>query len=83
MPIRRALFPIVLVVLICSAPMAARQDAEKSSSSLEALSGEYTNAADPDTPLSFYPQGGKLTIESERLIPMELKSISATEFEVP
>src|SRR6185312_11000703 len=47
------------------------------------LSGEYTNSEEPDTPFSFYPQDGKLTIESDGLVPMALKSISATEFQVP
>jgi hypothetical protein len=50
---------------------------------LENLSGEYTNADDPDTPLSFYVQNGKLVMESERRVPTELKTISATEFGIP
>ena len=83
MPIRRAVFLLAFVSLLASAPMAARQDAEKGSFGLEALSGEYTKAAEPDSPFSFYPDDGKLTIESERLIPTALKSISASEFEFP
>ena len=47
---------------------------------LQALAGEYTDAADPDTPLSFYAQDGKLIVESERLVPTELTPISATDF---
>jgi uncharacterized protein len=50
---------------------------------LEALSGEYTNAADPDTPLSFYVQDGKLVAESERRVPTVLTAVSATEFGIP
>jgi len=50
---------------------------------LEALAGEYTNPQEPDTPLSFYVQDGKLIVESERNIPTELKPISATEFSWP
>jgi putative CocE/NonD family hydrolase len=50
---------------------------------LQALSGEYTDSADPDTPASFYVQDGKLTMESDRHVPTELKPISATEFGVP
>jgi hypothetical protein len=50
---------------------------------LEALSGEYTNAPEPDTPLSFYVQNGKLVAESERMVPMELKPVSAAEFAIP
>jgi hypothetical protein len=48
--------------------------------SLEAMSGEYTDPTDPDTPLSFYVKNGKLAIESERRVPAELKAVSATEF---
>jgi putative CocE/NonD family hydrolase len=47
---------------------------------LEALSGEYTDAVEPDTPLSFYAQNGKLLYESERSVPAELKPNSALEF---
>ncbi|MGD0681549.1 MAG: CocE/NonD family hydrolase [Terracidiphilus sp.] len=50
---------------------------------LETLTGEYTNPHEPDTPLSFYVQDGKLIVESERNIPTELKPISATEFSWP
>jgi hypothetical protein len=50
---------------------------------LEALSGEYTNPIEPDTPLSFYVQDGKLMEESERMVPTELKFVSATEFRRP
>ncbi|MGB7547553.1 MAG: CocE/NonD family hydrolase [Terracidiphilus sp.] len=50
---------------------------------LEALSGEYTGANDPDTPLSLYVQSGKLYVESDRRVPTGLSSISATEFGQP
>jgi putative CocE/NonD family hydrolase len=50
---------------------------------LQALTGEYTDAKDPDTPLSFYVKDGKLVVESERSVPAELKAISATEFAIP
>lgn len=50
---------------------------------LEALSGEYTDPVEPDTPLSFYLQDGKLMYETDRRIPTELKAVSATEFAVP
>ncbi len=50
---------------------------------IEALSGEYTNPADPDTPSSFYVQNGQLMEESERMVPTELKPISALQFAVP
>jgi putative CocE/NonD family hydrolase len=83
LPTCRALVLIAFVVGICSAPLAARQDVEKSHAGLEALSGEYTNPAEPDTPVSFYPRNGKLMIESERLIPVAMKAVSAREFSLP
>jgi putative CocE/NonD family hydrolase len=51
-----------------------------SAQQLQALSGEYTNAAEPDTSLSFYVESGKLMVESDRRIPQELKPVSALEF---
>src|ERR1035441_10694278 len=54
-----------------------------SSAQLEALAGEYTNTSEPDVPLSFYVQGGKLFVESERNVPEEFKAISALEFGFP
>ena len=51
--------------------------------SLESLSGEYTDPAGADTPLSFYVQNGKLVMESERDVPTELKQTSATQFSIP
>ncbi len=47
---------------------------------LSALSGEYTDTNEPDTPLSFYARDGKLIVESERMMPVPLKAISAMEF---
>ena len=47
---------------------------------LNAVSGEYTSAADPDSPVSFYAKDGKLYGESERQVPFSLTSISPTEF---
>ena len=47
---------------------------------LDPLSGEYTNPDDPDSPLSFYVQNGALMVESDRLVPMQLSALSATEF---
>jgi hypothetical protein len=54
-----------------------------SAAQLEALSGEYTDAAYPDTPLSFYVQDGKLTVESAQNVPEEFKTLSALEFAFP
>lgn len=51
-----------------------------SAEAMKTLEGEYTNAADPDTPLSVYVEAGKLWMESERRVPAQLKAVSATEF---
>ncbi len=59
------------------------QAASSASSQLEALSGEYTDPSDPDTPISFYTQDGKLILESERMVPTTLTENSPTEFGVP
>jgi len=50
---------------------------------LENLAGEYTDPVEPDTPLSFYVENGKLITETERYVPTELKPVSATEFAIP
>jgi putative CocE/NonD family hydrolase len=47
---------------------------------LEALAGEYTDPHEPETPLSFRVQNGKLIVESEDIVPAELKPLSAVEF---
>ena len=61
----------------------AAQTAATASTQLDALSGEYTDPADPDTPISFYVQDGKLVVESERMVPTPLTENSPTEFAVP
>jgi hypothetical protein len=77
-------FALAGCVLPIAAPrIVAQAAAQPSEAQLQALAGEYTNPAEPDTPWSFYPQKGKLMWESEREVPTELKTISATEFGVP
>ena len=56
---------------------------EPSADQVMGLQGEYTDKADPDTPISFYVQQGKLVMESERHVPVELKPSSAVEFSIP
>jgi uncharacterized protein len=70
---------------MCVAAPAAAQGAaaKRPAAQLESLSGEYTDADEPDTPLSFYVQNGALTAESERMIPTELKTVSGAEFAIP
>ena len=64
-------------------PATPGQTPSASSSQLDALSGEYTDPNDPDTPISFYVQNGKLTVESERTVPTSLSPKSPTEFGIP
>jgi putative CocE/NonD family hydrolase len=52
-------------------------------SNLEKLSGTYSNSEEPDVPVSLYVQNGKLTIESENSVPVELTQISDVEFGFP
>jgi putative CocE/NonD family hydrolase len=59
------------------------QAAAPAANQLEALAGEYTDPDEPDTPLSFYVQDGKLIYEHERRVPTELKPVSALEFSLP
>ena len=54
-----------------------------SAEQLAALSGEYTDAVEPDTPLSFYVEDGKLVYENERRVPFELKPESSLSFVIP
>ena len=54
-----------------------------SAAQLDALSGEYTDPAEPDTPISFYLEHGKLTLESERAVPTPLTPVSPVEFAIP
>lgn len=68
------------LIAVGQAPAAASAPAP---SQLDALSGEYTDASEPDTPISFYPEKGKLVAESERMVPMPLNQTSPTEFSMP
>ncbi len=61
----------------------AGQAQAHASASLDNLSGEYTDPDDPDTPLSLYVQNGKLTLETERNVPEQLRQVSPTEFSIP
>ena len=75
----RTAFCILFAFLLLASVARAQSPAP----TLEALSGEYTNPIEPDTPNSFYVQNAKLFLESERRVPTELKPISATEFTSP
>ncbi len=75
MPRKLLLFPAFALALTIIA-----HSQVASTPSLNAVSGEYTDATEPDTPLSFYAKDGKLVVESERMVPTELSTVSATEF---
>jgi putative CocE/NonD family hydrolase len=81
---RRMLFPAFCLALVCISPAlvwpAAQSAQQTGTADLKAFAGEYTNLADPASPFSFYLQDGTLTIESDRLVPTELRPISATVF---
>jgi len=85
LPVRRSLSVVLLLVSYCQFHLASAQTPapQPTQAQLDALSGEFTNPSEPDTPLSFYAKDGKLLVESERLVPQELKSVAANEFSVP
>ncbi len=81
-----ALFFLTAHALPCPAVAESARPAQTAAatpSQLDALSGEYTDPNDPDTPISFYVKDGKLTVESERTVPTSLGPKSPTEFGIP
>ena len=58
--------------ITCAGGYVAARPLRFRTAQLDALSGEYTNPNDPDTPISFYTQDGKLILESERMVPTAL-----------
>jgi putative CocE/NonD family hydrolase len=72
-----------LAALSSAPPSAPAAAAAQAAAQLDSLAGEYTDPNEPDTPLSFYVLSGKLTVESERLVPTELKQVSDLEFSFP
>jgi len=78
---RRTLHSVLLFALLAAPSALAAQTPV--STPLDALSGEYTNPIEPDTPLSFYVEDGKLVYENARRLPVALQPISPTEFAIP
>jgi putative CocE/NonD family hydrolase len=74
--LRRCCSAVLFAVLVCVVSVRAQNPAPL----FDVFSGEYTNPADPDTPLDIYVIEGHLFIESERNFPAELKPLSAVEF---
>ncbi len=80
------LFPAFCLALVCISPALVRPAAQSAqqtgTADLKAFAGEYTDLANPASPFSFYVQDGKLTMESDRQVPTELRPISATVFDI-
>ncbi|MGB8844202.1 MAG: CocE/NonD family hydrolase [Terracidiphilus sp.] len=81
MILRRALHSALLFALLPSPFALVAQS--PASTPLESLSGKYTNPNEPDTPLSFYVENGKLVYENARRLPVALQPISPTEVAIP
>jgi putative CocE/NonD family hydrolase len=82
---RRVAFAALCFTLLVSARVSvpAQTQSATAAAQLEALSGEYTNSVEPDTPLSFYVQDGKLVYENERRVPVDLNPTSNLYFSIP
>jgi uncharacterized protein len=78
---RRALHSALFFALLPFPAALAGQS--PASASLDTFAGEYTIPGQPGNAYSFYVRDGKLTLESDRLVPTELKQISATIFAFP
>ena len=52
-------------------------------SKLEKLSGAYASSEEPDVPVDAYVQNGKLVVEMENAVPVELTATSDVEFSFP
>jgi uncharacterized protein len=74
--------PICVSLLTVSCAVAHAVQAAQSSEALNALTGEYADPAEPDTPLDIYVLDGTLMVESERFAPNALAPESATRFAI-
>ena len=78
---RRALHSALFFALLAWPSVPALPSAQTPGSApLSAFAGEYTIPGQPGNAFTFYVQGDKLTLESERSVPEQLKPISATVF---
>jgi putative CocE/NonD family hydrolase len=79
-----ALSAALLLIAVCTPVLNAQTAGQATGiSKLEKLSGAYASSEEPDVPVSFYVQNGKLTIEAENSVPMQLTQISDVEFAFP
>ncbi len=85
-PRRRALANAIFAFIVAAAFRAgdAQPPAQgiQPTSTLNVLTGEYANPADPDPAYDVYIQGESLTIESERNLPTALDPVSGSVFQV-
>jgi len=75
-----AILPIAAAGAYAAPQSAPRSAQQPNSPQLNALTGEFTNTANPGDAYSVYVQDGELTADSDRQVPIELKPISATLF---
>ena len=74
----------LLLVAFCFSALDVQTHGQaKDISKLEKLSGAYASSEEPDVPVSLYVQNGKLVIEAENSVPMQLTTISDVEFAFP
>jgi hypothetical protein len=73
---------LILAALTIVLPAPSCRAQAPTSAQLQNYSGEYTDLTEPDTPYDVYVDNGKLTVESERMVPARLDSQSATEFKL-
>ena len=71
---------IALALPLAASNKHAAPSVTLSAAQLAAVSGEYTDTQEPDTPLSFYAKDGIIYVESEREVPTALTAVSETEF---
>jgi putative CocE/NonD family hydrolase len=83
LPRRLACLVFLCFVALPAALPAHRASSQASGSNLQALAGEYTEPTEPDTPISFYEQNGRLVSESEREVPTELTQTGTSDFLLP
>jgi uncharacterized protein len=74
---------LLLMAACCPVLHAQASGPAANISKLEKLSGAYASSDEPDVPLSIYAHNGKLVIEAENSVPLELTQISDLEFKFP
>jgi uncharacterized protein len=70
-----------LLLMAACIPVLHAQTAD--TSKLQKLSGAYASSEEPDVPVDVYVENGKLVVEMENAVPMELTVISDVEFSFP